>query len=75
MSYLKTIEEIASNYARKLGVNVKFASNLAYSTQDTIVLPRLEQLDGISERLLYGLMTHEAGHIHYSDFQGIWHHY
>ena len=69
MSYLKTIEEIASNYARKLGVNVKFASNLAYSTQDTIVLPRLEQLDGISERLLYGLMTHEAGHIHYSDFK------
>lgn len=68
MLYFKTIEEIAFNYARQLGVSIEFNNKNAFSTPNKIVLPKLKISDANSERLLYGLMAHEAGHIHFSDF-------
>ena len=66
----KTIAEVAGTYARKLGVQVEFdwRQARAYSTPNKIVLPALNLENLAAERILYGLMAHEAGHIHYSDF-------
>ena len=68
--YPKTIAEVATNYARKLGVSVEFDCKQAraYSTPSKIVLPALNLENLHAERILYGLMAHEAGHIHYSNF-------
>ena len=69
LSARQTIEEVAATFARRFGIKVVFEGSGAYSTSDTIILPRISLENVEQERMIYGLLVHEAAHIKYSDFR------
>ena len=67
-SWQQYLPLVARNYAHRFKVDIEIHGQQAYSTRDTIVIPEVELTTPQKARVISGYIAHEAGHIHYSDF-------
>lgn len=67
-SWQQYLPLVARNYAHRFKVDIEIHGQQAYSTRDTIVIPEVALTTPQKARVISGYIAHEAGHIHYSDF-------
>lgn len=67
--YRHSLPFMVRAYSRKFDVPIEVKGSQAYSTATSVVIPELSLRDEVMTRMTYGFLAHEAGHVHYSDFE------